>query len=179
DMIPGDYDGDGKQDLTLLSDARLVTKDGVLDVVPGSEGVLLLKGNGNFTFSAPVQIASGNYVSQGGYADFNLDGNPDLIFGVRAPYQGIGELIAVSLFMMPNLGGGSFGAPVSADPPLTSPEIFIGDFNGDGSPDVIVGGPPHLRAMQTMFCTNSQPNSIAVRPTATLLPSRAAIPAPF
>ena len=156
DMIPYDYDGDGKQDLTFLSDATLVTKDGVLDVVPGSQGVLLLRGNGNFTFSAPVQIASGNYVSQGGYADFNLDGKPDLIFGVRAPYQGNDELIAVSLFMMPNLGGGSFGAPVSVDPPLTSPEIFIGDFNGDGSPDVIVGGP----YTYIDFLTNQVPSAI-------------------
>ena len=142
DMIAGDYDGDGKQDLTLLSDARLVQKDGVLVVAPGSQGVVLLKGNGDFTFSPPVQIASGVYVSQGGYVDFNLDGKPDLVFGIRSPFQEpFAQLATLALFIMPNLGGASFGTPVSIDPPLSDPEIFIGDFNGDGSPDLIVGGP--------------------------------------
>lgn len=58
-------------------------------------------------------------------ADFNHDGRMDLIaYG--------GNTIA----MLFNLGGGNFSAPVTVDPGFLSFNLAVGDFNGDGIPDL-------------------------------------------
>lgn len=58
-------------------------------------------------------------------ADFNHDGRIDLV-----AYGGN------TIVMLFNLGGGNFSAPVAVDSGFLSFNLAVGDFNGDGVPDL-------------------------------------------
>jgi len=133
-LVLGDYDVDGRQDLTLLSRGQRDDADGGL--VPDSEGILLLKGRGDFTFEEPVLIAGGTTATNAQYADFNGDGLPDLVFGLDTSFQDVPTYYG--LVALPNLGGGSFGQPLNFLEPQADTNTLLGDFNGDGAPDVLV-----------------------------------------
>jgi hypothetical protein len=140
DIIPGDYDSDGKQDLTLHSYAQIDPNNGA---IPDTDGVLLLRGNGDFTFADPVLLAAGTFPGRVRYADFNQDGRPDLVFSVFPLPPTITYPGSLGLVILPNLGGGSFGSALNLAAPNDSLwhgdyEVVIGDFNGDGSPDFLV-----------------------------------------
>ena len=62
-------------------------------------------------------------------ADFNHDGRTDLVV--------YGGNVAAILF---NLGGGNFSAPVTVDPGFLVFNLAVGDFNGDGIPDLATCG---------------------------------------
>jgi len=112
-IATADFNGDGKLDLAVSS----------------SSGVFILLGNGDGTFQTPV-----NYQSGGGFsivaADFSGDGKLDLAVGSggRESYILLGN------------GDGTFRQPIEY---LTahgySPTLTVGDFNGDGLPDLAAG----------------------------------------
>lgn len=95
--------------------------DGDLDLATSGVDILLNDGHGEFTQSA-VYSAKGNTID---VADVDRDGDPDLVTGY------------VSVLL--NDGDGNFAAPIEY--PIDgnswySHEFELGDFNGDGYPDI-------------------------------------------
>jgi Bacterial Ig-like domain (group 3)/FG-GAP-like repeat len=162
DIVPGDYNQDGKQDLTLaaLGHADPAYAPSV-NVAEASQGVLLLPGNGDFTFGVPALVNSGNYAFWGSYADFNGDGTPDLALAEYGSAIDPGDeniLQSTPLAqILPNLGGGSFGAPITLydaeydfedfdvpSNPLNNLTdrvyTFTGNFGNSGGNDLLISG---------------------------------------
>ena len=137
-IVPGDYDGDGKQDLTLLT-AGEIGADGL--PLPSTEGVLRSAGHGDFTFGAPKLMLPGVTSISGKYADFNADGKLDLAVSLYASDQP--TKANFGMIVLPNVGGGNFESAINLLLPYQSlgpnSEVFTGDFNGDGSTDIVGG----------------------------------------
>jgi hypothetical protein len=87
-------------------------------------------------FVAPKIFSLGNvYGTQVAVGDFNGDGKPDVVF----PSYSTSYQVAVSL----NNGDGTFKAPIATNVAGTGViGIAVGDFNGDGKLDVVVGQYP-------------------------------------
>ncbi len=105
-----------------------INSDGIQDIFASSDaGPVVLLGNGDGSFSAPVALDLGG----GGLiaiADFNGDGIPDVLGS-----SSDGRFFAVHL----GKGDGTFQA---AGPNVSPPEgdcclVVVGDFNGDGKLD--------------------------------------------
>jgi hypothetical protein len=139
-ILVSDYNGDGKPDLALSTDG---TPDSGGSPVPGTEGVLLLPGYGNFGFGNPTTVLPGMRSVWDGtmFADFNGDGKPDLVFATYAQAQTY--MPNFGMIVLPNRGDGTFGPGSSELMPLglTGQNLvpFVADFNGDGAPDVLLG----------------------------------------
>jgi hypothetical protein len=140
-IVVGDFNADGKQDLTLLSAGKL---DSNGNLIPGTQGALLLPGHGDFTFGAHTLVAAGIYGLTGVWADFNHDGNPDLAISQYASFQD--PVTNFGLVVLPGIGQGQLGPAANYLVPQFSEvgnsSVFVGDFNLDGAPDVLVGGGP-------------------------------------
>lgn len=114
----GDLNADGKLDLV-----------GVDNVSSGADVVVLL-GNGDGTFQAPVSYSVDPNPTAVAIADMNQDGRPDLVVA-----------FATSVEILLGNGDGTFQSPVrfgsisSGSGPFA---IATGDLNGDGLPDVMV-----------------------------------------
>jgi hypothetical protein len=114
-LAVGDFNGDGK-----------------LDLVAAGGATLILLGNGDGTFQTPVEIARPNY-SAVAAADFNGDGKLDLALSTQN--FGTGSTLAI----LPGNGDGTFQPPTTYS--LSSgPYLAVGDFNGDGKPDIATAG---------------------------------------
>jgi hypothetical protein len=115
-VVAGDFNGDGKPDLAVANQ--------------GSGEVSVLLGKGDGTFQAAVNygtgVGSASVVTVG---DFNNDDKPDL-----AVIAGTGVSV------LSGNGNGNFQSAVNyaigpgANRSLNA--LVVGDFNGDGSPDL-------------------------------------------
>jgi len=120
-LLAADFNHDGKLDLAFS--------------VTGSAGKIgILLGNGDGTFQKVVFTSALSFPNQFAVADFNGDGNPDLVIQLVQ-----GNSVAVAL----GNGDGTFGAPMlnqvgSGGSPLGY--VFTGDFNGDGHTDILALG---------------------------------------
>jgi len=128
----GDFNGDGKPDLA-------VTHQGIYDQSSRSRtnsGVSILLGNGDGTFKAAFNSAAGTWPYSLTASDFNQDGKLDLVvidFG--SPYGSDNGF----LVLLGN-GDGTFQAAVKYSLGVQTQSVAAGDFNGDGLPDLAVGG---------------------------------------
>jgi hypothetical protein len=154
-LIPGDYNQDGKQDLTAAVEGQI---DSTGTLVLNSWGLLLAPGNGDLTFGTPTIIDTGYWPAWGSYADFNGDGTPDLalaVYGDTTTIEDTSNVYVASppiVQILPNLGGGTFGPAIGEfdgfnfdlkalrnEPAYTySAYTFTGNF-GNGS-DLLVSG---------------------------------------
>jgi hypothetical protein len=146
--------------------------DGIPDLAVGNlqgEGVTILLGNGDGTFTAAASLEPGNYESTSvAVGDFNGDGKTDL-----AVTKGYGN-DSVSIFL--GNGDGTFtlqSTPRTGKNPVA---IAVGDFNGDGIPDLAVADQQEVSNGLTILLgngdgtftaaaspqTGSLPNSVAV-----------------
>ena len=155
----GDFNGDGIPDLVVAP---------ALDEGPSE--VLLGKGDGTFTVGSFGNVNGGVASDSIVAADFNGDGKLDLVEACTALDDQPCNLL---LFLFGN-GDGTFMQ--SLGPPLTfygSQSMAVGDFNGDGKPDLAVtnsgangvnvflndgGG---LSAVSAIPATGNSPSSIA------------------
>jgi hypothetical protein len=179
-IVVGDFNVDGKQDLTLLTQGNWNPLTESTDA--NTAGVLLLPGNGDYTFGNPTLVATNTYPISGAYADFNGDGLPDLALNVFisniTPYSYEAAPLAQ---VLPNLGGGNFGTPIvqfhsvgTVNYDLES--TFVGPFTKSGGPDLIIGSDYGAalyinRGVTTLGLTASSANpgqGVAVTFTATI-----------
>jgi Big-like domain-containing protein/VCBS repeat protein len=120
-LAVADVNGDGKPDLIVASGTQNSWNSGQAAV-----GVLL--GNGDGTFQAAVDYASGNsYAWSLAVGDLNGDGKLDIAV---ANYGDVGVLLGN--------GDGTFQPAVSYSGVPSPRSVAIRDVNGDGIPDLIV-----------------------------------------
>jgi len=115
-----------------------VNNDGHLDLVavsPGHTFVDLMLGNGDGSFQPMQRIVAGPLPTTSvALADLNQDGALDIVTATTTT----SNQSSVSLLL--GRGDGSFQAPVlfpAVDRSVEAPKtVIVGDFNGDGIPDV-------------------------------------------
>ena len=117
-VAAGDFNGDGKPDLVAMT-------------LDGTVHLFLNQGNGTFAgqmiFSAGSANGAPTFLTVG---DFNGDGKLDLAVANRSN-SGAGT-VGVLL----NQGGGNLGPQVSYAVGNDPDSVAVGDFNGDGKPDL-------------------------------------------
>ncbi|MEM6470111.1 MAG: FG-GAP-like repeat-containing protein [Planctomycetota bacterium] len=129
--------------------AKDLNQDGNLDVVGVMRSrdprIITLLGNGDGTFSAPIEQVFEDTVSDFITADINEDGIPDLIG--RTAVLGFGA--TYTLAWLPGEGDGTFGEPIDIGPGGTDANCCyqihqrpydVADFNQDGHLDFVSMG---------------------------------------
>jgi hypothetical protein len=112
-LIAADWDGDGRLDLTVITES----------------GFSMLYGNGDGTFAAPVDYPVGGRLQEGTAADVNGDGRLDLALC----HFSLGKLL-----VMLNRGGRSFAPPANYPVGSLPVSVAAADFNGDSAVDLAV-----------------------------------------
>jgi uncharacterized repeat protein (TIGR01451 family) len=110
----GDFNGDGRPDLALAGAGAGVQ-------------VLLNTGGGRFARPREVPVPDAFFAEAG---DFNADNKLDLVVSSRAN--------GGTLFVILGNGAGGFGPPAAVAAGPFPGGVVVGDFNGDGRPDLAV-----------------------------------------
>lgn len=126
-MIAGDFNNDGNSDLVVLLEGSQFGPQ-------ANVAVFLGDGKGNFTASS--RSIAGRIPAGLAAADFDSDGNLDLAFADA----GFGNQGGITILL--GDGHGNFNEKsgyVAGPQPFA---VVVGDFNGDGKPDVAVTNRP-------------------------------------
>jgi hypothetical protein len=150
-LAVADVNGDGKPDL-------LVTNQCSTNACSGDSRVGVLLGNGDGTFQPAVSYDSGGYAAQSiAIKDVNGDGKPDVLVANQcASYGNCGNGGGVGVLL--GNGDGTFQATVSYSSGGIADSVAVGDVNGDGKPDLLVGNYCQL----DNSCTNATSGTVAV-----------------
>src|SRR2546430_5064256 len=126
-VVVGDFNGDGVPDLVVANFGNPYSSQ----TISGSVSVLLGKGDG--AFRSAVTYDAGRNPSSVRAADFNGDGKPDLAIA-NSVCSGGGPNVSVLL----GKDGGTFEAAFNYVGVAEPSSVGVGDFNGDGKPDLAV-----------------------------------------
>jgi len=172
-IATADLNGDGRADLVVV-DAGVAASNTSVPVGPGVVHVYL--GNSNSSFTASTVTVPALYFADLKLADINNDGKIDLIAGAT---QGVlnnegGNTEVIALL---GRGDGTFAAALvttiangAADP---APPIAVGDFNGDGYPDVAFFLPGDFSGVLFGNGTGNFPNQVNMQMFSPVLPGAA------
>jgi hypothetical protein len=120
-IATGDFDGDGRMDVAIL------TAPGNMDIVAFRPGPQVIAHFAVPENAGPIAAA-----------DFNGDGILDLLLLRHYSEYPLKEDGSVSV--LPGLGGGRFGDAIFLARDVTAHQAKLGDFDGDGRPDVLIDG---------------------------------------
>jgi hypothetical protein len=155
----GDFDADGTPDLAVANYSA------------GNVSILLGNPPNSGTFRAAAYYGAGAGPISVAVGDFNADGVPDLAVANYA-----GNSVSILLGNGPP-SAGTFQAPVNYAVGASPYSVVVGDFNGDGRPDLAVanvssgnvsillaGGPPNSGTFQPAvnYSAGAGPVSVAV-----------------
>jgi hypothetical protein len=129
-----DFNGDGKDDIVTTNFAYSFGGHYINGQILESD-VRVFLSNGDGTFQAAQVFAAGKGCSSVVVADFNGDGIPDLAVGDGGSIFFADDTVSI----LRGKGDGTFQAPEAYHLgylPISS--VAVGDFNGDGSPDIAV-----------------------------------------
>jgi hypothetical protein len=137
-------------------------KDGMLDLAVAdlqAQQVSVFLGNGDGTFQTAKTYPAGANPTSVVVADFNGDGNLDLATTSTPSPSSPGNLVTLLL----GNGDGTFGAPILFGVGSLAYSAVVGDFNGDGAPDIAVanGGAGSVSVLLNTQGTNIQVQSSA------------------
>jgi hypothetical protein len=137
-------------------------KDGVLDLAVAdlqAQQVSVFLGKGDGTFQTAKTYPAGANPTSVVVADFNGDGNLDLATTSTPSPSSPGNLVTLLL----GNGDGTFGAPILFGVGSLAYSAVVGDFNGDGAPDIAVanGGAGSVSVLLNTQGTNIQVQSSA------------------
>jgi hypothetical protein len=123
-LAVGDFNGDAIPDLVVESQ---------------QQGAKVLFGNGDGSFAAPVSIPVGSTSSRFGLTsfavgDFNGDGKQD-IAACWYDRNSTGQVSHSGVHLLLSNGDGTFNTSEPSIPGLFG-AMVVGDFNGDGRPDI-------------------------------------------
>jgi hypothetical protein len=122
-LVTADFNNDGLTDIVAANFGKFPNDHG---------NVSLLLNSGNGTFKPALNFAAGDFPDFIAAADFNDDGNQDLVvadFGTNVGVAGISVLFGD--------GKGGFARPVKVGPALDFAfQVLAGDFDGDGNSDI-------------------------------------------
>jgi hypothetical protein len=142
-QAPREYAVGAGQDARFVRELAVsdVTGDGIPDIVVSnhnSSDVSVLVGRGDGTFAPQRRSDATSQPASLGVADFNGDGIPDVVTLDTLNHEPATGDVGVML----GRGDGTFAPPLKVPIPFqtfTYP-VRIGDFNGDGRPDLVVFG---------------------------------------
>jgi hypothetical protein len=142
DIIIGDYNSDGDQDLLLATEGQWDASSS--SFVPNSQGVLLIPGTGNYGFGNQQLINVGDYPIWGSLGDFNGDGQPDLALTNWVAAGGSGAPYVPLVQVLPNVGGTYGPSMTEIDSMYTDINsyayTFTGNYGNTGGTDLMVTG---------------------------------------
>ena len=131
-IVAADFNGDGKLDLATADSSNTLT---------------FLQGNGDGTFSQTGTMSlPGNAFTYMLVGDFNGDGKPDIVLSSN-PDIVLSSTTSFSptpfnLTLLTGKGDGTFVQSTLSLTSINEGPIAVGDFNGDGKTDVVVGSEP-------------------------------------
>jgi uncharacterized repeat protein (TIGR01451 family) len=130
-IVAGDFNKDGKLDLAVDNQC------GTGSCAAGTVTILLGDGTGNFTPTA-VSPSTGSGPVSMAVADFNGDGNLDLAVPSDCGASGTCTTNGAVTILLGDGTGNFTAGPSMAATGLRPYGIVVGDFNGDGKPDLAI-----------------------------------------
>jgi hypothetical protein len=118
----GDFNRDGKLDLAVAGGSTATE----------ANAVLVAEGNGDGTFRPWAPWKVGSLPSSIAVADFNLDGNPDLVTA---------NSLTSDISVLFGNGDGTFQPATNLGADYFALALAVADFDNDGKPDVVVANP--------------------------------------